>query len=182
MILMKNILLILLAINLTNYSTATHKSEVINSDTSSVKQTVENSPKVDVKISLVDTNLNYGDKISLSISLTNNENEEQKLLFDKPRVSTGDPWSTTGKVTDMNNKMSALKYGNKGMLSSQVYTEDELKDNYYYLDPGQTIKGHYELTDIVVFNSSDNLLHKGTYELQLFYHSNPSNVVKIKVQ
>jgi hypothetical protein len=180
--LMKDILLIFLIISLTSCSTTTKKSKIIKSNTSTVNQTIENLPKVDMKISLIDTNLKYGDNILIEISLTNNCKEEQKLLFDKPKVSTGGPWATSGNVIDIKTKLSVLKYENKAMLSSQLYTEDQLKDNYYYLKPGQTIKGQYELTDIVVFNSSDNLLPKGTYELQLFYYSNPSNVVTIKIQ
>jgi hypothetical protein len=181
MILMKNILFIFLTINLTSCSTSTPKSEVVKSDTSSIKQTIENFPKVEMKISLIDTNLNYGDKILLNISLTNNSNEEQKLLFDKPTVSTGGPWATTGKVMDIDKKTSVLKYENKAMLSSQLYTEDELKDKYYNLKPGQTINGQYELTDIVVFNDSNNSLPQGTYEVQLFYYSIPSNILTIKI-
>jgi len=182
MILMKNILLIFLTIHLTSCSTTTQKNEVVNSDTSSAKQTIENSSNVDIQISLNDTILNYGDKILLNISLTNKSNEQQKILFDKPVISTGGPWSTTGKVTDINKKISVLKYENKAMLSSQIYMEDELKDKYYYLKSGQTINRQYELTDIVVFNTADNLLPKGTYEVQLFYHLNPSNVLTIIIQ
>ena len=181
MILMKNILLIFLTINLTSCVTSTPKSEVVKSDTSSIKQTIENFPKVEMKISLIDTNLNYGDKILLNISLANNSNEEQKLLFDKPTVSTGGPWATTGKVMDIDKKTSVLKYENKAMLSSQLYTEDELKDKYYNLKPGQTINGQYELTDIVALNYSNNLLPQGTYEVQLFYYSIPSNILTIKI-
>ncbi len=182
MILLKNTLFSFLVITLTSCSIATQKGEIVNSDTSSIKQTIENFPKVDFKISLNDTILNYGDNILLNISLTNNSNEEQKLLFDKPTISTGAPWATTGKVTDINTKKSALKYENKAMLSSQIFTEDQLKDKYYYLKSGQTINGQYELTDIVVFNTLVNSLPKGKYEVQLFYHFNPSNVLTIKIQ
>lgn len=178
---MKNLLLIFFTINLTSCLISTQKSEVVKSDTLSIKQTIESFPKVEMKISLIDTNLNYGDKILLDICLTNNSNEEQKLLFDKPTVSTGGPWATTGKVTDINKNMSVLRYENKAMLSSQIYTEDELKDKYYYLKPRQNINAQYELTDIVVFNSSENSLPKGTYEVQLFYHLNASNVLTIKI-
>lgn len=179
---MKNILSVLLIISLASCSTATQKNKIVNSDTSSAKQTIENYPKVDFKISLNDAILNYGDKILLNISLTNNSNEEQKLLFDKPVTSTGGPWATTGIVTDVNKKISVLKYNNKGILSSNAYMDDELKDKYYYLKPGQVINRKYELTDIVVFNTAENTLPKGTYEVQLFYHSNPSNVLTIKIQ
>jgi hypothetical protein len=179
---MKNILLTSLIISLTSCSSPTQKSGVVNSDTSSIKQTIENFPNVDFKISLKDSILNYGDKILLNISLTNNSSEEQKVLFDKPRVSTGGPWATTGKVTENNTKKSVLKYENKAMLSSHIYSEDQLKDKYYYLKPGQAINGAYELTDIVVFNSLDNSIPKGTYEIQLFYYLNPSNILTIKIQ
>ena len=179
---MKKILLILWIISLASCSTETQKNEIVNSDTLSEKQTIENFPKVDFKISLIDTILNYGDIILLNISLTNNNKEEQKLLFDKPRVSTGGPWCTTGKVTDINKKLSVVEYENKGMLSSEVCSEEELKDNYYYLKPGQTINHQYELTDIVVLNSPNNKLPKGNYEIQLFYYNNISNILTIKIK
>lgn len=179
---MNNILLTSLVICLINCTKSNKKSDIINSDTKSITQTIENFPKVDLKISLKDTVLNYGDNIVLNIFLTNNSNKEQKLLFDKPWVSTGGPWSTTGEVMDIKTKMSVLKYENKAMLSSQIFTEDQLKDMYYYLKPGQTINRQYELTDIVVFNTKDNLLPKGMYEVQLFYHFNQSNVLTIIIQ
>lgn len=163
-------------------STATQKNEIINSDASATKQAMEAFPKVDFKISITDTILNFGDKILLNLSLTNNSDKEQKLLFDKPTLSTGGPWGITGNVTDIYMKISVLKHENKAMLSSQIYTEDELKDKYYYLKPGQTVSGQYELKDIVVLNSSDNSLPKGTYEVQLFYHFNPSNILTIKIK
>jgi hypothetical protein len=179
---MKNILSILLIISLTSCSTETQKNEIVNSDNSSERQTIENFPKVDFKISLSDTILNFGDIILLNLSLTNNSNEEQKLLFDKPRVSTGGPWATTGKVTDTNKKLSVVEYENKAMLSSKVYTEEELKDNYYYLKPRQTLNRQYELTDIVVLNSPNKKLPKGNYEIQLFYYNNISNILSIKIK
>ena len=179
---MKSILLTSLIIGLTSYSMLTQKSDIRNSKTLSTKQSIENFPKVELEISTIDTILNYGDKIILTISLTNNSSEEQKLLFDKPKSSTGGPWATTGNVTDIKTNKSVLKYENKAMFSSQIYTEEQLKDKYYYLRVGQSISGQYELTDIVVFNSSDNLLHKGTYNVQLFYHLNPSNIVTITIE
>jgi len=145
-------------------------------------QDIESFPKVDLKISLKDSVLNYGNNILLNIKLTNNGDEEQKLLFDKPMISTGGPWATTGNVIDVKTKKSVLKYENKAILSSQIYSEDQLKDKYYYLKPGQTINGQYNLADIVVFNSSDNFLLKGIYDVQLFYYLNPSNVETIRVQ
>lgn len=177
-----NIFLTSLIICLTSYSTTTKEKDTGAHSSITTKQTADRFPKVDVVISLTDTVLNFGDNIFLNINLINKGNEAQKLLFDKPTISTGGFWAATGKVTDAKTRKSALKYENKAMLSSQLHTEDQLKDKYYYLEPGQTIQGQYELSDIVVFNSSDNLLPKGTYEVQLFYYSNPSNVVTVKIE
>lgn len=182
MILIKNIFIVIMTINMTSCSITTQKGEIVNTDTLSIRKSIETIPEVDLEISLTDTNLNYGDKILLDITLTNNSKIEQKLLFDKPRISTGGPWATTGKVKDINKKMSVLKYENKTILSSEIYTEDDLKDKHYHLKPGETLKGQYELTDIVVFNFSGNSLPKGKYEVQLFYYSNPSNILILEIK
>jgi hypothetical protein len=176
------ILLIAMIISLTSCSRATQEGEVLLTDTSSTQQPSEGSPTVDVNISLNDTILDHGDSILLSISVTNNSDKEQKLLFDKPRTSTGGPWAMSGNVTDVNTGKSLVEYGNKAHLSSQIYTEEQLEDKYYHLKPWQTVDGTYLLTDIVVLNTSDKQLAKGMYEVQLFYHLNPSNVLTMKIQ
>lgn len=179
---MKNAKLIWVLLFMVSCNPKTEKNKIVNSDTLLAKKMVEKNSKVDMRISLKDTVLNYGDKILLDISLTNNSSEVQKLLFDKPAISTDGPWATSGFVTDIKTKLSVLKYCNKAVLSSNIYAEHELKDKYYFLKLGQTISGQYELTDIVVFNNSENLLPKGTYEVQLYYDFNPSNVLTIKIK
>jgi len=182
MILIKSILVFIMLFNSTSYSTAIKKSKTSNSDASSVKQAIERVPIVDVKISLIDTVIKYGDKILLNISLTNNGNKEQKLLFDKPVITTGGPWETIGYVIDAKTKLSVLELNNKAMLCSQIITEDQLIDEYYHLKPGQSINRRYDLTDIVVINFKDDLLPRGTYEVQLLYYTNQSNIVTFKIQ
>lgn len=181
MILIKNILLLLLIISLSACSNSNQQDENSSIVNSPETKTLESSPKVDFKISLKDNILNYGDPILLNLSLTNNSSDVQKLLFDKPRVSTGGPWATTGKVTDINKKISVLKYENKASLSSLSYSEDQLID-YYYLEPGQSINKQFNLTDIVLFNSKTNSLPKGSYEVQLFYYLNSSNILPIEIK
>ena len=175
-------LVIPMIINLASCSTGTQEGGGDHSDTSSTQQPIEPSPTVDVKISLNDTSLTHGDSILLNISVTNNSDKEQKLLFDKPRTSTGGPWAMSGNVTDVTTGKSLVEYGNKALLSSQIFSEEQLEDQYYYLEPGQTVSGKYQLTDIVVLNTSDKRLAKGMYEVQLFYHLNPSNVLTMKIQ
>ena len=167
---------------LTSCSNHNQKINIVDSDPINSQQIIKNFPKVDLRISVKDTLMKYGDKVLLDISLRNNGDEDQKVLFDKPKVSTGGPWATIGKVTDNKTKKSVLKYGNKAMLSSQFYTEEELKDKYYNLKPGQSIKRQYELNDIVIIDNSTNSLESGIYEVQLFYYNNPSNIIKVKIQ
>jgi len=140
MILIKRMLVFIMIINLTSCSTAIIKSEIINSDTSYVKQTMERVPVVDVKISLIDTVLKYGDNILLNISLTNNGNKVQKLLFDKPVISTSWPWEITGDVIDIKTKSSVVELKNKALLRSHIYTEDELKDAFLLFKSGTNYK------------------------------------------
>lgn len=179
---MRHIFLIFLTICLSNCSTTVREKEVVHADPAYAIQTIDKNPQLDCKITLLDSVLNYGDKIWLDISLTNNSDEMQKLLFDKPATTTGGPWATSGKVQDIHRKISVLAYENKALLSSKIHLVAELEDKYYHLKPGQTINGQYALTDIVVFNTSDNTLPKGTYEVQLFNHSNPSNVVTLRIK
>lgn len=166
----------------TSCSTAIKQCELPRPETSYAQQTIEQVPIVDVKISLIDTALKYGEDIMLNISLTNNTKNEQKLLFDKPEISTGGPWETTGEVIDIKTKSSVLKHKNKAMLSSNIFADSQLVSGYYHLKPGQTLSRRYNMMDIVVPDCEDNSLPVGTYEAQLFYHINPSNILKIKIQ
>jgi hypothetical protein len=151
-------------------------------DTLSVQSKLSDNPKVDVKIYLPDAKLNSGDIIKLKIKLTNLSSTSQRLLFDKPVISTGGPWATSATVIDNKTKKIVLKYQNKSVLSSQVYSEEQLKDKYYNLIPNQSIEGKYNLTDIVVFNTDDNKLPKGSYTIQVFYYKNVSNSLTFTIE
>ena len=117
--------------------------------------------------------------IKLNIKLTNDSSLNQQILFDKPNISTGGPWGISASVTNENGK-SILKYSNKAVLSSQIYTADQLSKYYYTLSPLQSISRQYELSDIVIFN--DEPVEKGTYTIQLFYYDQPSNKLEYIVR
>lgn len=151
-------------------------------DTLSVQTKLNDNPKVDVKIYLPDTVLNSGDKININIKLTNLSSTSQRLLFDRPVTSTGGPWATSATVIDNKTKKTVLKHQNKAILSSQVYSEDQLKDEYYNLIPNQSIEGKYNLTDLVILNTDDNKLPKGSYTIQVFYYSNVSNSLTFTIE
>lgn len=165
---------------MTNCSTTTNKNE--SGKTKEQVHITESFPHVDVNIELNDSVVLQREKIMLNIKLTNKGNEVQKLLFDKPSISTGGPWATTCKVINLKTRSSVLKSENKAMLSSQVYTEDQLKDHYYNVQPGRSIEGTYALSDMIVFNSEDNQLDSGKYQIQLFYNLKPSNTLELRVR
>ncbi|MEP7229851.1 MAG: hypothetical protein ABI691_06335 [Ginsengibacter sp.] len=107
--------------------------------------------------------------------LTNNSKTNQKFLFDKPNSSTGGPAWTTVSLTNVKTKKSALKYANKRILESQIYTEEQLRDKYNNLKPGQSLKRKYILFDLAVTTLESYQLEKGTYELQISYCNSISN-------
>lgn len=151
-------------------------------ETSNVQPSVTDKPKVKVEISLKDSILKFGNNISLNIKLTNTGSTIQTLLFNKPIISTRGPWATSATVINSKTGKTALKYQNKAVLSSQVYSEEQLKSSYYNLIPKQTIAENYDLSDIVVFNSTDNKLPIGSYVIQLSYHGNISNSLTLIIK
>jgi hypothetical protein len=139
------------------------------------KNVLENCPKVDLKIKLSKDTFNIKDDIQIEMLLTNNSKTNQKFLFDKPKSSTGGPAWTWVSLTNVETKKSALKYANKKILESQIYTEEQLKDKYYVIKPGQTLKRKYSLYDLAVTTLESYQLEKGTYELQITYCNSSSN-------
>ncbi|PKH52446.1 hypothetical protein CXF68_17875 [Tenacibaculum sp. Bg11-29] len=136
---------------------------------------IHDLPVVQVNIEFRYASFKSTDEILVRITLTNNNTQEQNILFDKPRVSTGGPWGTIAKVVSLKTNESVLKHENKAILSSQFYKEEELKHYYYNLKPNESITREFKLRDIVVFDTNDYNLPKGRYEIQLSYYTNTSN-------
>ena len=84
-------------------------------------------------------------------------------------------------LTDKTTSKSVLKYQNKAILESQAYTAEQVKSFSYQLKPGQSIRGQFSLYDMVVTNTENYKLNKGTYEMQVFYDMNPSNTISFTV-
>ena len=131
--------------------------------TFSQKKSSKNFQKITVKIMASKDTFIFGDDIGLTITLTNNDKKIQKVLFDKPKSTTGGPWWTTGNVINLKTRKSVVKYSNKAMLESQVYFEQQLKDKYYFLKYRQSLSKNYHLSDVVVLKTTDYKLLPGTY-------------------
>jgi hypothetical protein len=112
------------------------------------------------------------------MKLTNNTDETQKLVVFSPSILTTGPWGPAAEVIDLSTHKSVLTVANRAFLSSQIYTQDQLKDKYIYLCKGKSISYKYRLLDIAVINWTHVSLPKGTYELQVFYSGNSSNKIR----
>ncbi|MEG0931771.1 MAG: hypothetical protein RSD53_10240 [Algoriella sp.] len=128
-----------------------------------------------------DNSIKYGQNLILEITLINNSNSPQKFLFDKPKTNTNGPWDTTLNIVDTKTKTSVLKYQNKAILSSNAYKQEQLKDYYYILKPGDKITKKFDVLDLVVLDSPNQSINVGTYELQLYFGNNQSNKFTLNV-
>jgi hypothetical protein len=151
------------------------------SDASKESSESEEAPVLDVSIRLENEIVSYGKPIFLNIRLKNNLPKIQKVLFDRPVLSTGGPWGLAVSLTDEQGR-SLVKYGNREVLSSQTYTETKLRDNYYYLGKGQSVSGEYELEKLVVLESDSKDLPRGKYRIQVSEGLNVSNEVDLTVK
>lgn len=166
-----------LVIGLTNCLVNTSKSDINKEKEQEFNQLIDSFPIVEVHIQLNDT-ISYGEEITLKAQLTNNKTVAQQIIFDKPAI----PWAIGATVINTGTLKSVLKYDNRGILSSQLYTQQELKDMSSYLEPGQSIQQQFTLADIVVLNTKNTSLKSGTYSIQLFYYSNPSNTTTFTIR
>ncbi|RYE50432.1 MAG: hypothetical protein EOP48_19785 [Sphingobacteriales bacterium] len=136
------------------------------------------SSKVAVSIKLVDTLVTTVDSVRFVMTLTNTSGATQKLLFDKPMKSY--PWSTN---VSLNRKPGQpIKVTTWAFLSSQLYMEQQLKEFYRELKPGESISHTYYLGNVVRFDTKDGSLSKGTYTLGVNYEAIRSNEVTFAVQ
>lgn len=136
--------------------------------------------KLDVKISLDTNTIKFGEEIRINLTVKNDRSKTVRFLFANPSKSFG-PWATSASLIDIQTNTSMIKLANKAVLHSQVYFEEELEEHYVYLCPGESISGTFDLTTIVSLNDKDQLLSRGSYRLQLFYYSIPTNELEFRI-
>lgn len=142
----------------------------------------KNEASINVHIRMISDTLHSGETPKVGIWITNSSSKSQRLLFDKPKLTTGGPWFTSAKVSDVITKQSVLEYENKAILESQVYLEEKLRKEYRLLLPNKSLYKVYKLTDIVVYKNSNDSLSNGKYSLQIFYQQHASNIITFVVR
>ncbi|MEO8769447.1 MAG: hypothetical protein ABI402_05165 [Ferruginibacter sp.] len=140
-------------------------------------------PKVAVEISLRDSIFTSFEDIDITISLTNKEKKDQNILFDKPDKKIY-PWGVSISLEDEKGK-SFIKFASPEMVSTQLYTEKQLKKSGYYslLKANGSMKNIYALYAIAIYETgNNNKFPKGKYKLQLTYYGNVSNSISFELQ
>lgn len=127
------------------------------------------SSSLKVSIELNKTNYKIGENIKVYITLINNSYAEQKILLDRPKTCINGAWYTKVNLTDALVGKSVLKYSCKSIICSNLYTKDELEHHYYILQKGHSLKKEFSLSNLVMYNTKDNKLPKGKYNLNLNY-------------
>ena len=150
-------------------------------DAASQTNQISSCPNVSVTVTLLKNTFKVSDDISLTITLTNDTKSTQSVWFHKPKSTMGGPAWTSVLLINSENEESVLKYQNKAILESQLYTTEQVKKFSYQLKPGQKISGQFSLFDLVVLKNTSNQLDKGNYEMQVFYCSHGSDKITFTV-
>ena len=151
------------------------------SKTNAQTDTASQCPTVTVTAKLASDTFKFGKNISVKITLTNKSKSIQSVWFDKPKSSTGGPAWTSVILTNKKSGKSVLKYQNKAILESQLYSTEQVKNYSYQLKPGQMVSGQFSLYDLVVLLDNKEKLEKGNYEMQILYCNNFSNQLSFTV-
>jgi hypothetical protein len=138
-------------------------------------------PKVEVTFKLKSDTVSYEQDIPVLITLINKTNTIQSVWFDQPKSSTGGPAWTSVILTNKKTGRSVLKYQNKAILESQLYSMEQVEKFSYHLKQEETVSGQFSLYNLVVLLGNKDKLDKGNYEMQIFYCSNASNKVSFTV-
>lgn len=140
-------------------------------------------PKISVRVTMDDSVFKVGDDPGFRLTIVNTSDTIQKILFDKPALSFGVPWHTTADVKSLDPGDAKLDYMQNVNMSSQAYMAEELDPYDYELIPGDSVSGHYTLSNIIGLKSANNRLAKGTYQIT-FYHAGTraNEVVVVRIE
>jgi len=133
------------------------------------------------RVKLISKNIKPKDDIILNIQVKNIGSKIIKLLFDRPETQFG-PWATSAILIDHSTRQSVLEYENRSVLSSQLYTSEDLFPHYYYLKPNDSLNKDFTLRSIVGIDSKDGTLAPGHYNLQLYYYGLQSNSLQLQIE
>jgi len=132
-------------------------------------------PKVSVEVKLADHSFQSLDSVKFLLTVTNRTDSSQKLLFDRPKMTY--PWGTFVTIIDRITNDTVTEAINREMLSSKIYSEQELKDlrAFETLKSGASISQSYFLANLAILKDYKQDLPPGKYKCVLSYYGNISN-------
>ncbi len=133
-----------------------------------------------LEISSDKSSYRLGDIILIKYRFRNISETNQSLLI---KNYWGFPMGMGVMIKDKNDS-SICDYPSRHILSSQLYTEIQLKDYYKILKPGGIIEGQVKLQDIPVFKEyiKDKIIPVDKYKINLLYIWLISNTITIEIK
>ncbi len=121
-----------------------------------------------------------GDSILVKYSILNRSTENQQIIL---REYWGFPMGMAASIHDSRDS-SICKYPTRHILSSQLYTENELKEFEKVIEPGKIIEGQVVLQKIPVFcdRIKNNVLPIDSYKINLSFFGLISNTITIEIK
>lgn len=135
-------------------------------------------PKMKTVISVPDSVYSIIDSVKIKITITNNTDTSQHVLFNKPFKNYS--WQTCGYVFDSKHKR-VDDINCSYLASSAAYTGEDVKPYEIHLLPGSSISDVYYLNRIISFASSKPL-KSGRYFIYISYFGNKSNTVSFALR
>ena len=133
-----------------------------------------------IEISSEKSSYKLGDTIFIKYRFRNISQTDQNILI---KDYWGFPMGMGVMIRDKNDS-SICKYSSRHILSSQLYTENQLKDYFKILKPDKIIEGRIKLQDIPVFKDyiKDNIIPVDKYKISLSYIWLISNTIMIEIK
>lgn len=120
------------------------------------------------------------DTIFIKYKITNISKENHNVIL---KDYWGFPMGMSVSVYNKNDS-NICKYSTKHNLSSQLYTEDQLKEFERTIEPGKSIEGRIKLQEIPVFTDEikNGILPKDNYKVSLSFFGLISNTIMIEIK
>lgn len=133
-----------------------------------------------IEISSDKSSYRLGDTIFIKYRFRNISKASQSLLI---KDYWGFPMGMRAMIRDKNDS-SICHYPSRHILSSQLYTESQLKDFYKILKPGGIIEGQVKLQEIPIFKDyiKDGVIPVDKYKISLSYIWLISNTIMIEIK
>lgn|GEM_PF-4075366 len=124
----------------------------------------------------------YNKPIEIKLIWKNNSNQSEKIMI---KDYLGYPIGTGVSILDSNNT-ELTSAPSKHILSSQIFTSEELKEYEINLQPNETKEYSVDLLKTPILKENDftlkkNILPKGKYKIRAFYYLRMSNSIEIEI-